>query len=115
MENDVLKNKIEPWQEKGRWYKCTIINNQIDTQKTDQFIVDNFEIFISGTAKHLRSKANTDLKILDYIVYHKNTTTTTSACFVTKTFLTDNSKRAGVRYAENPITGELEVFLFIIK
>lgn len=24
MENDVLKNKIAPWQEKGRWYHCKL-------------------------------------------------------------------------------------------
>lgn len=26
MQNDVLKNEIAPWQEKGRWYKITLDN-----------------------------------------------------------------------------------------
>lgn len=39
MENDVLKNKIAPWQEKGRWYKFTIVSDgsvfSVDQSKSD--------------------------------------------------------------------------------
>ena len=39
MQNDVLKNNIAPWQEKGRWYKFKILsdgtNYSVDTDNSD--------------------------------------------------------------------------------
>ena len=53
MENDVLKNKIAPWQEKGRWYHglWSYTTNAIVSDKTDKYIIDNFT---SGSAAGFR-------------------------------------------------------------
>lgn len=43
MQNDMLKNTIAPWQEKGRWFHgvadCT--TKQLIKEKTDAFLFDN--------------------------------------------------------------------------
>lgn len=46
MQNDVLKNNIAPWQEKGRWYHGVYdaTNLTFISEKTDEFIKDSFEL-----------------------------------------------------------------------
>lgn len=40
MQNDVLKNEIAPWQEKGRWFHITAVSDgstwTIDADRTDE-------------------------------------------------------------------------------
>ena len=37
MENDVLKNKIAPWQEKGQWYHLRIMRESEESMITIDF------------------------------------------------------------------------------
>ena len=51
MQNDVLKNNIVPWQEKGRWYHglWDTSTDSFITEKTDSFINDHCTVSnISG-------------------------------------------------------------------
>ena len=52
MQNDVLKNEIAPWQEKGRWYHGVwdIVNKAWIPDKTDAFLLDNNNVAYSETA-----------------------------------------------------------------
>ena len=49
MQNDVLKNEIAPWQEKGRWYHVHQTESGFDSANTDQFILDHCTTSASGT------------------------------------------------------------------
>lgn len=44
MQNDILKNTIAPWQEKGRWYHAYFVSDgsawSIDKTKSDPFFVN---------------------------------------------------------------------------
>lgn len=55
MENDVLKNKIVPWQEKGRWYHglWDYSTGKFDPTETDSILMDSniFELTSDGTTK----------------------------------------------------------------
>ena len=68
MENDVLKNKIAPWQEKGRWYKGVYefdgTNYKIHSDESDQFLVDSF-IGSSGAYVRVSPKTNVLQAVLD--------------------------------------------------
>lgn len=60
MQNDVLKNQIAPWQEKGRWYKGTYKRDangiSIDTDKSDKFLIDVF--LVSGVDFRVATEPN---------------------------------------------------------
>lgn len=49
MENDVLKNKIAPWQEEGRWYKIRIKSLQLDQNESDP----NFNAYFSASSNYI--------------------------------------------------------------
>ena len=44
MQNDMLKNNIAPWQEKGRWYhgKIDLATKTFMQDECDSYIIDNF-------------------------------------------------------------------------
>ena len=51
MQNDVLRNTIVPWQEKGRWYhaKFDFSAGAIVAAETDQYLLDHATATLSGT------------------------------------------------------------------
>lgn len=59
MQNDVLKNKIAPWQEKGRWYHAFIESTGTALKLT---ICDLEGVRISGTSLLM---PNSDFKLID--------------------------------------------------
>ena len=73
MQNDTLKNRIVPWQEKGRWYHFTIDSNGVVNDKSDQFIIDHFVVELFGaTAWRIVQKA-ADYTVKPYRVIQINT------------------------------------------
>lgn len=58
MENDVFKNKIVPWQEKGRWYHAHIVNSAIDADNTDKYLLEHFTL----NAEYAHAKLNDNKK-----------------------------------------------------
>ena len=67
MQNDTLKNRIVPWQEKGRWYHGVYdyAANALINEKTDQFIIDNSGGFTAaGTTMTMRLQ-NKNYRVLD--------------------------------------------------
>ena len=65
MQNDVLKNKIAPWQEKGRWYHAHITEAGLDTDNTDKFFIDNFSV---TTASKQVTCSDPSISIVDYFI-----------------------------------------------
>ena len=108
MQNDVLKNTIAPWQEKGRWYHAYINNSGIVANKSDQWIIDNMT-FSGGTY----TLNNTEYNILDYVINPVKFTPSATRNYA-KQFnylTTGETSISGL----NPSTfnGEFHIYLFI--
>ena len=58
MQNDVLKNEIAPWQEKGRWYHAHLTETGFDSSYTDKFILDNMLISSNSGNAELNTNAH---------------------------------------------------------
>lgn len=69
MQNDVLKNNIAPWQEKGRWYHGIIdcATNAFITADCDDVIKNEFLLFQSGISYLVEKKQTSDRVIIDYV------------------------------------------------
>lgn len=68
MQNDMLKNTIAPWQEKGRWYHAAYdySTEKFIAEETDSLLLDLtiFETYIAGNLRYMYSK-NDDYQITD--------------------------------------------------
>ena len=73
MQNDMLKNNIAPWQDKGRWYHGVYSheNGALISAKTDDFLLDtnNFILFTSGNYVYITPVSGSDLVIKECVVY----------------------------------------------
>ena len=60
MQNDMLKNNIAPWQEKGRWYHgvADAVNHTFIADKTDDFILNNFTLVLLSSCYCLTANGN---------------------------------------------------------
>lgn len=67
MENDVLRNKIAPWQEKGRWYHgvVNVPNRTLVADKTDQFLIDHTTSIIQTQSNLVLDLDDINLKCID--------------------------------------------------
>ena len=72
MENDVLKNKIAPWQEKGRWVKLTCVSDgsvwKIDPDKSDpifpnSYVASGYYVNLASTEIEAFKYKLTDIKV----------------------------------------------------
>lgn len=122
MQNDVLRNTIVPWQEKGRWYHGWIdmTNAAFITSKTDQYILDYF--FIDGTTSKFLAPKTTltnyqKYRILDLKTKFKNMTLTGNTTFTLgNQFIKTNGSREWPIYpAPTGVTGECEFWAFIVE
>ena len=69
MQNDVLKNKIAPWQEKGRWYHglWNIGTNAFDADETDdELLHGDYSLSMISNTEYIRPNS-ADRKII-YVV-----------------------------------------------
>lgn len=61
MENDVLKNQIAPWQEKGRWYHGVVNidtsgssgNASLVPERTDELLLDDTQFFVRADSHYI--------------------------------------------------------------
>lgn len=111
MENDVLKNKIAPWQEKGRWYHFRFENGQINTAKSDPIPYT----WTSGSPYFFL----TGLTVIDSKVVIENIDTDvfTTTQVISNDIRSTNTGLVGVRlgatYAQlNGVTFDLYIFAY---
>lgn len=77
MQNDMLKNDIAPWQEKGRWYHGVFdcATHQLKSDKTDDLLLSsNFTIMNVGTQYMIGANGSfgdesTKYVILDCVIH----------------------------------------------
>ena len=111
MQNDVLKNEIAPWQEKGRWYKARVTEAGIDTDHSDQFMIDYFQISLNSNYVKLNSPNHI---IIDYkIVYNYQESTTEN--FGTFGYRTYSDGCTGIQWSKptNYNVLDCDVYLFV--
>ena len=71
MQNDVLRNTIVPWQEKGRWYHGVydVVTDSLVSDETDEFLLTNFTVLSVGNSRILTTISSTTealkLQIID--------------------------------------------------
>ena len=115
MENDVLKNKIAPWQEHGRWYHGVIdfTTNQFDRDKTDEFLLSKGSLSTAGGYFYVGfDQSLTDYHIVDLKrIFHNNVIA--SATTVTEAYLMRTNGTVTVRMcAANSSVGACEFWIF---
>lgn len=119
MENDVLKNKIAPWQEKGRWYHGlwdSDNSNWIATD-TDDYLLNSVDVSSFGSNYAIIPKNYTKEQILDVKVYFRNpysVTTSLNATIGSKRIQTNGKTLTVFAPAATGLTGLCDVWLFII-
>lgn len=110
MQNDVLKNNIAPWQEKGRWYHAHITKTGIDSDNTDQFLIDNLTVPLNSSYYILKA----GYIPADYVVVVNNYSTSTNYGFP-KNFSVQADGRMSIQILNlNNFTSiDFDLFIFI--
>lgn len=116
MENDVLKNKIAPWQEKGRWYHGVLNKyyNGFETAETDQFLIDNFGIGVNGGYSYLReTSADHKYNILDMKFRYVTFKPASALLFTSMLYLYSDGRVGYFTGGINTGSGKVEFWAFI--
>lgn len=117
MQNDMLKNNIAPWQEKGRWYHAKIdcANQSFITEFTDQFIIDNFIFDQASTITYIAPKpALSEIRIIDIKRKYKDLALPSNASIqMGNMYFRTNGVIQLVAYPTAATAGTCDIWLFI--
>ena len=116
MENDVLRNKIAPWQEKGRWY-----HGKVDltgtpafiTEQTDKFLLDNTVIGASTGDILVVGKTNKIHFIDTKFKLNNYTRASASANYFVLYYYADGREGSTIAPA-GATTGTTEFWVFVV-
>lgn len=116
MQNDVLKNKIAPWQEKGRWHHIRL--NVWDETITMDY--DNSDpVFMNSEL--IRSDIDKAITNIDQVIDMKYVVTPTSTPINDQPFATYSngynfkSRRFEIGFYRNGLkTGYVDLYLYIV-
>jgi len=115
MQNDMLKNNIAPWQEKGRWYHgvfdCT--SHTLDTNKTDIEIINNFT-FTTISNWYCLYQASNKYDILDIHRKFKNYTSG-STSGISEFYITSSGVICPAIAQSSSTAGTVEFWIFLLK
>lgn len=115
MENDVLRNKIAPWQEKGRWYHglVDIATHSFDASFTDELLMNEFTILSVGSTWHLAPKTNVTKQILDVKIRCHEVTSSSTASININTYYYADARRTYFIYPNVFTAGEIDIWAFL--
>lgn len=117
MQNDVLKNDIAPWQEKGQWYHAKIDANGIINDSSDDLIKTEFQILVLASYYRIRQKlANYNVKkhyVLDVKWIPDNITLSTSGS-ITATDYAESDGRIGKYICPLITAGSIDCWFYIV-
>ena len=116
MENDVLKNKIAPWQEKGRWYHGVVdpVTSSFVNEKTDKFILDNFTLYSSSSSSIYLNPSDIKYKGLLSVVLISDNFTRAGSTTVANYYMTGTGKQM-VLASPSGTAGTCEFWAFIVE
>ena len=114
MQNDVLKNNIAPWQEKGRWYHAHITETGLDTDNTDKFFTDNFSV--SASSGYVNCN-NASISIVDYEFIINSVTSDGTLRNMYKQFgvRTNDTQRIVIHQPNQFTKIDMDLYVFIIN
>ena len=111
MQNDVLRNTIVPWQEKGRWYHAHLTELGVDVNNTDQFILDHVTIN-PGSAYAVVDKG---YSVCDYILRFNNFSRTSNSSYNKQFGLQADGKFSlSITGLGNYTTVDADLYIFIV-
>lgn len=115
MQNDVLKNEIAPWQEKGRWYHGVVdpTTPAFITDRTDKYVIDHFTLLTSGQNIYLNPDSN-EIIGLDSIIKISADFARSSTNVLNKYYATSTQKQL-VLCSPTGTAGTCEFWAFIVE
>lgn len=114
MQNDVLKNEIAPWQEKGRWYHGIFdcATGVFIADKTDD-VLNNMTITTSGSLYYLEPQhGNHDIIDIKIIPLSPLIVSAYGVAALGQRRLGPNGNLAYAFFRTGASSGEIEVFAF---
>ena len=123
MENDVLKNKIAPWQEKGRWYHGVVntASNTLVSDETDKFINDNCSLLANAGTMFIGFSGNfgddsTYYNILDLKSLNSGLTNSMgSGATIPYMYYRNNGNAYFPLYTGYATAGIVEFWIFVVR
>ena len=121
MENDVLKNKIAPWQEKGRWYHgvWNLATNAFDSENTDDELLSNdYGLEFTGYTAYMHPKIGTNKSILYVVLKPTSAMATPSTRIINignRRFYATGEIGLAIAPSISSSSGLFDVWLFIVK
>lgn len=120
MQNDVLRNTIVPWQEKGRWYHGVydIAASALDANHTDQYIIDNMTLNTSASYVFIGPPTGSDhIHILDIVLKYLGLTAGSNQVLnlgANKYSSTDGLIKPSIAHT-GFTSGTVEFWLFVVE
>ena len=116
MQNDILKNNIAPWQEKGRWYHASIdaATKTIITDDTDSFLTNNVTVGSVYGSITFRID-NPKYQVVDYKYYPKNVVYSAAQAITTTRYYYPTGEVLYTTIANTATSGTVELWVFITK
>ena len=121
MENDVLKNKIAPWQEKGRWYHglWNLSTSTFNSTETDaELLSADYTFSTSANTVYIKPAVSSNKRILYAVLKQRGTiniaTNHTINIGSHRIYTTGEEGIGFAPYSENS-SGFFDVWLFIVK
>ena len=121
MENDVLKNKIAPWQEKGRWYHglWNLATNAFESVETDaELLSSDYEIQVSAYTAYLNPKIDIKKAIIKAVLKQRSAVTMPAAHTANignHRFYANGTVGMAFAPSSASSSGLFDVWLFIVK
>lgn len=116
MENDVLKNEIAPWQEKGRWYHAVfdVPTKTFIPELSDEYMTNSNFHFTAYSGALVILPADEKKIIMDYKMIPIDRVTSTGLWYQYYRIQTSmDIPKMGLSFIAEDYAGRIELFLFI--
>ena len=117
MQNDVLKNNIAPWQEKGRWYHGKVDLTNIYSfiiNETDEYLIQKTSIGAATGCLLLVGSTN-KIHILDSHFRLSNYTRTADSGVTVIRYFYSNGREGIFIAPSGATTGTVDFWVFIVE
>lgn len=117
MQNDVLKNEIAPWQEKGRWYHGLWDGTlqAFDPNESDDYLLNGgFSITTISNVMYIFPPNSYLHPIIDVKLFpHEMVAIPSTANFTVGSRRASSSGGFGIAFMQNTITSKIDVWFFV--
>lgn len=115
MQNDMLKNTIAPWQEKGRWYHGLWDFSTNSFSECDKFITDHCDIAIQSNVASIYVKDHIgEIADVKEILREPLTIASSTNLAFDNIRMTTLGYMGRIIASTVPTAGEMDVYVFIV-